>query len=99
MSLEVNLQSLSLIIFFGSPCSLKTLLRSMARAPSVVSFIFIGSKMSLLVNQSMITKMPLWDLDFGSGPIMSQEISSQGPAGIACGWSGLAHLVWSVLFR
>src|ERR1700731_2131882 len=98
MSLEVNLQSLSLIIFFGSPCSLKTLLQSMASAPSVVSFIFIGSNMSLLVNRLTITKMPLWDLDFGKGPIMSQEISSHGPAGMACGWSGLARLVRSVLF-
>ena len=59
--------------------------------------VFTGSRRVIFVSLSHITRMQLYVLDFGIGPIMSHEIVCQGCGGISCGWSGAHHFVLSGL--
>ena len=74
-----------LLTFFGSPCSEKTLSRYSVAIPLDVTVKLVGRKHDFFVNQSTTTKMVLNPFDSGNRPIMSMEITCQGPSGISFG--------------
>ena len=71
--------------FFGSPCSEKTLSQYSVAIPLDVTVELVGRKNDFFVNRSTTTRMVSNPFDSGNGPIMSTEITCQGPSGISFG--------------
>ena len=78
MNLLTNWGPLSLMTFFGNPCSEKTLSRYSVAIPLDVTVELVGRKNDFFVNRSTTTKMVSKPFNSGSRPIMSTEIICHG---------------------
>ena len=78
MSSDANWGPLSLVIFLGIPCSFQICFRYISINPFVDSSVVVGMRQIIFENKSITDKIALNPLDLGSGPIMSNDIDSQG---------------------
>src|ERR1700726_4500433 len=79
MNWDTNWGPRSLTTLGGAPCSRNTRSRRFRAAPSPVRSIPIPSINVCLVNLSTMARMALCPRERGRGPIISHEITDQGP--------------------
>ena len=81
MSSDANWGPLSLVIFLGIPCNFQICFRYISISPIVDSSVVVGIRRIIFENRSITDKITLNPLDSGSGPMMSNDIDSQGDSG------------------
>ena len=81
MSSDMNWGPLSLVIFLGIPCNFQICFRYMSINPFVDSSVVVGMRRIIFENWLITDKMALNPLDSGSGPIISNDMDSQGDSG------------------
>ena len=69
------------MIFLGIPCSFQICFRYILINPFVDSSVVVGMRWIIFENRSITDKIALNPLDSGSGPMMSNDMDSQGDSG------------------
>ena len=70
-----------LVIFLGIPCNFQICFRYISINPFVNNSVVVGIRRIIFENQSMTDRMALNPLDSGNGPMMSNDMDSQGDSG------------------